>query len=177
MCIKRESDLFVAFSVGKWIQEVCDELYKSISERIQQPTAKQKISFCTDGNEQNRNAIEKYFNKDSVNYGQVIKDKIQQRIIGNHKRRVLGNIPYDEIKINNIDGFCSKLRARAGCFVRKTRNFAKKRKLIVNVLSITQTNHNFIEGKNGKTPAMKEGLITRILSWNDIFNMRLSINV
>ena len=107
MCIKRESDLFVAFSVGKWIQEVCDELYKSISERIQQPTAKQKISFCTDGNEQNRNAIEKYFNKDSVNYGQVIKDKIQQRIIGNHKRRVLGNIPYDEIKINNIDGFCS----------------------------------------------------------------------
>ncbi len=84
---------------------------------------------------------------------------------------------YANIKINKIDGFCSKLRARAGCFVRKTRNFAKKRKLIVNVLNITQTNHNFIEAKNGKTPAMKEGLTKKRWLWNDIFNMRLSINV
>ena len=93
-----------------------------------------------------------------MNFGQVIKDKIQMKIIGSHKRKVLGNISYSDIKINKIDGFCSKLRARAGCFVRKTRNFAKKRKLIVNVLNITQTNHNFIEAKKGKTPAIKEGL-------------------
>jgi hypothetical protein len=152
-------------------------LYNSISQRTQQPTLKQKISFCTDGNDQNKNAIEKYFNKDSVNFGQVIKDKIQMKIIGSHKRKILGNISYSDIKINKIDGFCSKLRARAGCLVRKTRNFAKKRKLIVNVLNITQTNHNFIEANKGKTPAIKEGLTKKIWTWNDIFNVRLSINV
>ena len=82
---------------------------------------------------------------------------------------------FSEIKINMIDGFCSKLRARIRCFVRKTRNFAKKRKLIKNVLHIIQTNHNFIEAKKGETPAMKERLMTKILTWDDVFNRRLTV--
>ena len=94
-----------------------------------------------------------------------------------HKRKVIGNLCYDKIKINNVDGLCSKLRARVGCFVRETRNFAKKRKQIVNLLHITQTNHNFIEAKNGVTSGMKEGLTSKSLSWNDIFEIRLSIKI
>ncbi|GEM_PF-3841584 len=86
-------------------------------------------------------------------------------------------MPFDEIAINNIDGSCSKLRARAGCFVRRTRNFAKKRKQISNLLHITQTNHNFIESVNGETPAMREGITKKIWSWNDVFNAELSINI
>ena len=78
---------------------------------------------------------------------------------------------------NNVDGFCSKLRARVGCFVRKTRNFAKRRKQITNLLHITQTNHNFIEFVNGITPAMKENLTKKIWSWNDVFSVRLSIKI
>ena len=97
-----------------------------------------------------------------MNYGQVIKDKEQQKVIGTHRRKVIGNLPFDKIAINNIDGFCPKLRARVGCFVRETRNFAKKRKQISNLLYITQTNHNFIESVNGKTPAIKEGLTIKI---------------
>lgn len=174
--IKRETNFFVAFSVGKWIQENCDELYGLIEKRTQQPTVKNKISFCTDANKQNENAIVKKFHKDSVNYGQVIKDKIQQKIIGMHRRKVFGNMSFSEIKINMIDGFCSKLRARVGCFVRKTRSFAKRRRLITNVLHITQTNHNFIEAKKRKTPAMREGLTNKIWKWNDVFNKMLSIN-
>lgn len=94
-----------------------------------------------------------------------------------HKRKVFGNLAYSEIRINKVDGFCSKLRARIGCFVRKTRNFAKKRKQIVNLLHIFQTNHNFVEAKSRVTPAMKESLQSKPLTWNDIFNMRLSINI
>ena len=177
LAYKRETDFFEAFSVGKWIQNTCDELYALISKRTQQPTYYNKINFCTDGNEQNENAIPKFFNKDCVNYCQVIKDKEKQIVIGIHKRKIIGNMPFDEIAINNVDGFCSKLRARVGCFVRKTRNFAKKRKQITNLLHIMQTNHNFIESDKGKTPAMREGLTKRILSWNDVFNERLSINI
>ncbi len=154
---------------------MCDELYSKVAERTQQPTLKNKIIFCTDANKQNENAISSYFNNDSVNYGQVIKDKEEQMIYGVHKRKVIGNLPYSEIRINNIDGFCSKLRARIGCFVRKTRNFAKKRKQISNLLHITQTNHNLIETKNRETPAMKERLTKEVWSWNDIFNVRLSV--
>jgi len=169
--------LFEAFSVGKWIQQTCNELYNKIAQITQQPTYYNKINFCTDGNEQNENAIPKFFNEDCVNYGQVIKDKEKQIVFGIHKRKVIGNLPFDKIAINNVDGFCSKLRARAGCFVRKTRNFAKKRKQISNLLHITQTNHNFVESVSGRTPAMREGLTNKILSWNDIFNVRLSFNI
>ena len=177
LAYKRETDFFEAFSVGKWIQDTCDELYALIAKRTQQPTYYNKIFFCTDANEQNENAIPKFFNKDCVNYGQVIKDKELQKVIGTHRRKVIGNMPFDKIAINNVDGFCSKLRARAGCFVRKTRNFAKKRRQIRNILHITQTNHNFIESVNGITPAMKEGLTSKVWSWNDVFNVRLSIKI
>jgi hypothetical protein len=175
--IKRDTNLFVAFSVGKWIQEVSDELYQLIKKRPQQPTYKRKISFCTDGNDQNENAIGKFFNKDCVNFGQVIKDKEKQKIIGQHKRKVIGNLSFSEIAINYIDGFCSKLRARIGCFIRKTRNFAKKRKRIENALHIMQTYHNFVEVRNGTTPGIKENLTKKIWTWNDVFNKRMLINI
>ena len=112
-----------------------------------------------------------------MNYWQVIKDKEKQIVYGIHKRKILGNMPFNKIAINNVDGFCSKLRARIGCFVRKTRNFAKKRKQIANLLHITQTNHNFIEVKSGETPAMKEGLTDKAWSWNEIFNVKLSVKI
>jgi len=156
---------------------VSNELYQLIANRTEQPTYKRKISFCTDGNDQNEKAIIKFFNKDCAKFGQVIKDKEDQKIVGQHKRKVFGNMSFSEIAINNVDGFCSKLRARIGCFVRKTRNFAKKRRRIENALHIMQTYHNLIEVKGGSTPAIKERLTKKIWIWHDIFNMRLSINV
>ena len=175
--LKRTTGLFVAFSVGKWIQTVSDNLYEQIAERSQQPDYKHKISFCTDGNDQNENAILKYFNKDCVHYGKVIKIREKQKVIGIQKETVFGNIWNNAISIAHIDGFCSKLRARIGCFVRKTRNFAKKRKQINSVLHITQTNHNFVEADCGITPAMKEHLTKKIWSWNDVFNARISLKI
>lgn len=172
--IKRETNFFVAFAVGKWIQPTCDEFYHTIAKRTAQPDYKHRISFCTDGNDQSINAIPKHFHKDSVRYGRVIKDKCGQMVIGAHQEKVFGNMDYSDISINNVDGFCSKLRARAGCFVRKTRNFAKRRKHINNVLHITQTNHNFINDNEKETPAMREGLLKRKLEWHDIFNVRTS---
>lgn len=172
--IKRETNLFVAFSVGKWTQTTCNEFYELIAKRTQQPTYKQKIIFCTDCNKQNLPAITKTFHQDSVQYGQVVKEKEGQIVIGTHPRQVLGAMPFSKISIAHVDGLCSKLRARTGFFVRKTRNFAKRRKLIPNVLQVWQLNHNVIEAEKGETPAMREGLTTKKWNWNDIFMVRLS---
>lgn len=108
-----------------------------------------------------------------MQYGQVVKEKEGQIVIGTHPRQVLGAMPFSEISIAHVDGLCSKLRARTGFFVRKTRNFAKKRKLIPNVLQVWQLNHNVIEAVKGETPAMREGLTTKIWDWNEIFAVRL----
>ena len=100
-----------------------------------------------------------------------------QIVVGTHPRQVLGAMPFSEISIAHVDGLCSKLRARTGFFVRKTRNFAKRRKHIFNVLNIVQTNHNVIEDEKGETPAMRERLTTKIWGWKDVFNVRLTFDI
>ena len=87
---------------------------------------------------------------------------------------ISGRVPKEDISITNIDGFCSKLRERISCFGRKARSFAKKKLCIEQRLEIFSIQHNFIETKKGETPAMKEGLQSKPLSWNDFFNIRLT---
>lgn len=165
--------MFAAFAVGKWVQDTCDELYVQIARRTQQPTYYGKIGFCTDGNDQNLNSMLKVFNKDCVNYGQVIKDKIAQKVIGSHVRKVLGNLAYSEIYINNVDGFCSALRERIKCSVRRAKTFAKKRSTIGELLAIYQAYHNLIKVDAEKTPCMLEGIASKVWSWGDLFHQRL----
>ena len=166
--------MFAAFAVGKWVEGTCEELYGQIAKRTQQPANYDRINFCTDGNDQNINSILKFFNKDCVNYGQVIKDKIMQKVIGSHVRKVFGNLAYSEIYINNIDGFCSALRERTKCSVRRAKTFAKKRSTISELLAIYQAYHNLIKIEAKKTPCMREGLTSKMWSWSDLFHQRLT---
>lgn len=167
--------MFVAFSVGKWVQEVCDELYELIAKRTQQPTYYNKISFCTDGNDQNENAILRFFNKDCVNYGQIIKDKEKQKVIGSHKRKVLGTMSYDKISIAHVDGLCKAFRERGKCFVRRASTFAKKRETIWIFMAVYQAYHNTIKVKEGETPCMREGMTNHVWSWGELLNTKISV--
>lgn len=166
--------MFVAFSVGKWIQEVSDELYEIVADRSQQPDYKHKISFCTDGNEQNENAIAKFFHTDSVNYGRVNKIRENQKVIGVHKENVFGYMSYDNISIAHVDGFCAALRERIKCAVRKSKTFVRKRKTIRELLAIYQAYHNLIDARQRATPCMKEGLVAEVWSWSKLLHTRLS---
>jgi len=165
----------VAFAVGKWVQETCNELYQKISERTQQPAYYNKINFCTDGNEQNKNALLEFFNKDCINYGQVIKDKEKQIVYGIHKRKVIGNLSFDQISMAHVDGLCSALRERMKCSVRDAKTFAKKRQTIKNLLGIYQAYHNLIDARLGKTPCMREGITSFIWSWGKLLNAKIDV--
>ena len=169
--------MFEAFAVGKWIQSVCNELYKKIAEITQQPTYYNKINFCSDGNEQNENALVEFFNKDCINYGQVIKDKEKQIVFGSHKRKVIGNLSFDEISISHVDGLCSALRERTKCSVRKAKTFAKKRQTIKDLLAIYQAYHNLIDARYGKTPCMREGLTDFIWDWGRLLNIKIGVEM
>ena len=139
------------------------------------PTRKRKLTIFSDGNKQNLTAIQNNFPQGNVNY--AIRKKIRQgqKVVGIVSKIVFGNLPRKDISINQIDGFCSKLRERISCFTRKARGFAKKKQCIEQRLEIFSIQHNFIETKKGKTPAMKEGLQSKPLTWNSFFNIRLSI--
>lgn len=167
--------MFLTFSVGKWLQEVSNQLYKKISERTEKPTYHNKIKFCTDGNEQNIKAIKKYFLKETAWYGQVIKDKQNNRVIGKHSRWVIGAIPLKEISIAHVDGLCSALRERVKCFVREAKTFPKKRRTIKDMLAVYQTYHNLIKAVERKTPCMREGITHCVWTWGKLLNAKISV--
>lgn len=117
----------------------------------------------------------KVFNKDCIDYGMVVKDKVKQKVIGSHSRKILGKIAHNEIYINNIDGLCAALRERISCFTRKGKTFSKKRKTIEELVGIYQAYHNLIKIKNGETPCMKEGLTNQVWTWGKLLNKKISV--
>ncbi len=145
-----------------------------MAKRLRFPTRKKRVTIFSDGNKQNMIAIPNNFPQSAVNYAIRKKVKIDQKIVGMISKVILGYVDKDKISITNIDGFCSKLRERISCFGRKARSFAKRRLCIEQRLEIFSIQHNFIEKKKGETPAMKEGLINKPLTWNEFFNIRLS---
>jgi hypothetical protein len=146
-----------------------------LSKRVRFPTNKRKITIISDGNRQNFIAIPNNFPQGNINHAIRKKIRINQKIVGVISKTILGNIPKGEISITQIDGFCSKLRERISCYTRKARSFAKRKLCIEQRLEIFSVQHNFIEMKNGKTPAMKEGLQRKPLTWETFFHKRLSI--
>jgi hypothetical protein len=174
LAFKRKTKFFIGFTVGKWNDFTCNDFYEMLSGRMRFPTRKRKITIFSDGNKQNITAIPKHFPKESVNYAIRKKVKLNGKIVGMVSRIVYGNIPKDLISINQIDGFCSKLRERISCFTRKARSFAKKKQCIEQRLEIFSIQHNFIEKKKGRTPAMLEGLQSKPLTWETFFYIRLT---
>ncbi len=174
MAFKRKTQFFICFVIGKWNDFTCNEFYSLLSKRVRFPTRKRKITIISDGNKQNLIAIPNNFPQGNINHAIRKKIRINQKIVGVVSRIILGNIPKDEISITQMDGFCSKLRERISCYTRKARSFAKRKLCIEQRLEIFSIQHNFIEMKKGKTPAMLEGLQRKPLTWNTFFHIRLT---
>lgn len=174
MAFKRDTQFFICFVVGKWNDYTCDLFYELLAKRLRLPTNKRRLTIFTDGNKQNRPGIVNHFPQGTVNYGLRKKIKVNGVIRGIVSKVIFGNIPKEDIGITQIDGFCSKLRERISCFTRKARSFAKRKLCIEQRLEIFSIQNNFIEKRKGITPAMREGLQSKPLTWNTFFNIRLT---
>ena len=115
-----------------------------------------------------------FWNKDCLRYGQVIKVREEQKVIGVYKKWIFGYGSYDKISIAHIDGYCSKLRERVSRFVREAKTFSKKRTMLKEMLDIMQAYNNLIEVKEkDKTPAMIERLVSCRWTWSRLLHKRL----
>ena len=171
---KRDTQFFIGFAVGKWNDETCDRFYQMLSSRLRFPTRKRKVTINTDGNEQNIGGIRKHFHVNAVNYSRRKKIRKNQKIVGVVSEIIFGNQDRTKIGITQIDGFCSKLRERISCFTRKARSFAKRTIGLEQRLEIFSVQHNFMEKKYGKTPAMGEGISTILWDWGKVLHTRLT---
>ena len=174
LACKRDTHFFIGFIVGKWNDETCDEFYKMLASRLRFPTRKRKVTINTDGNKQNITAIAKHFHTDAVRYAIRKKIKIGQKIVGVVSDIIFGNPDRSKIGITQIDGFCSKLRERISCFTRKARSFAKRKRGLEDRLEIFSVQHNFMEKKYGKTPAIREEITSKVWNWSGVLHERIS---
>jgi hypothetical protein len=174
LAFRRATQFFIGFVVGKWNDYTCNEFYSLLAKRLRFPTRKRKLTLFSDGNKQNLTAVPNHFQKEALNYAVRKKIRLNGKVVGIISKVIFGNLPKDEVSITQIDGFCSKLRERISCFTRKARTFGKKKLCIEQRLEIFSIQHNFIETKKGQTPAMKEGLQSKPLTWNSFFNIRLT---
>ena len=144
-----------------------------LSKRVRFPTTKRRITIISDGNKQNLIGIPNHFPQGCINHAIRKKIKINGKIVGIISKIILGNIPKDEISITQIDGFCSKLRERISCYTRKARSFAKRKIGLEDRLEIFSVQHNFMEKKKGKTPAIRECITAKIWNWSEILHARV----
>lgn len=175
LAFKRETQFFICFVVGKWNDLTCNLFYEVLAGRLRFPAMKRKLTIFSDGNRQNFTGIANNFPQSSYNHAIRKKIRINHEIVGVVSKTISGNVNKAEVGITQVDGFCSKLRERISCFTRKARSFAKRKLCIEQRLEIFSVQHNFIEVKKGKTPAMREGLHSKPLSWETFFQIRLSI--
>ena len=171
---KRDSQFFIGFTVGKWIEETCNEFYNMLASRLRLPTMKRKLTIFSDGNKQNITGLSNNFPQGTLHYAMRKKIKKGDKIIGIVNEIIFGNPHRELISIHNIDGFCSKLRERISCFTRKARSFAKRKKGLEERLEIFSVQHNYMEKKKGKTPAMREGITSKIGDWSMVLHARLT---
>jgi hypothetical protein len=64
------------------VQETAaDKLMKTVRKRCKMPKDNEKATFTSDGNSQYIGAILKNFKRNTVNYGQIIKERVNGRVI------------------------------------------------------------------------------------------------
>lgn len=159
--------------MGKWHSRTCNEFYELIKQRVRKPNRRHKLKIVSDGNDQNIESIKNNFNDFCVEYSQVLKIREDQKVIAVETRNVYGNMPEEKITMRQIDSYCGTLRERIPIYVRETKAFSKRRQNVENRLDIFQVYRNFLWKINGKTPAMKEGIVNRVFTWENIFSRRL----
>jgi len=140
------------------------------------PQDGEKVEVFTDGNDDYVYMLPRYFDVEDLNYGQLVKLRDEQgRLIGKERRVIFGDPDVDDIETTDVENFNGILRERLGRLVRKTKCISKKKQRLHCAISFFQFYWDFVSQiRRGKTPAMIEGLSTRIWTWHEFFYAKLN---
>ena len=65
---------------------------KTVRKRGKIPTKDEKAMFVSDGNDQYTKAIIKNFDVETINYGQLIKEREKGRVVGKTRTIIFGKV-------------------------------------------------------------------------------------
>lgn len=166
----------MAFAVGKWTKETCDQMIEQVYSRMELPFPDNKIEIFTDGNRDYANLLLNYYADTCINYGQLVKIRENGTLVGKEKRIIYGDPDLIDIETTDIENMNGILRERNGRLVRKTKCFSKQKTRLIQHLHFFQFYWNFINNfKRASSPAMIEGIANHLWTWHEFFYTQLTI--
>jgi len=180
--LKRRTRLQLGHAIGKRKQETCDKLMRKLCVRCKNPTKENKATFYSDGNDQYINSIEKYYDTETVNYGQLVKVKENGRLVRKEKRVVFGEPGW--IDTVYIERHNLTLRAGLSRLVRKTLSVSKVEDMLDRQMDLYEAYTNLIRIHGGltvrkegerdirRTPCMAEKVTDHRWSWEELLTFK-----
>ena len=146
-------------------------MLEKVSERVKLPLPDTKIQFFSDGNDDYKYVIPKYYADTCVDYGQLVKIREKGRVVDKIKRQIYGNPELADIETTNVENYNGILRERVGRLVRKSKCYSKKKSRLSNAVEFFQFHWNFMHKlKDKMTPGMIENLSDHVWNWDDFLS-------
>ncbi len=175
-CIKRESYLFVAYSLGKWTQRTCRMMFNKFFNCVELPFPDEKLEIFSDGNDDYIYVMPEFYAETCLNYGQIVKIKSGGKVIDKIKMAIYGNPSLDDIETTNVENFNGILRGCVGRLVRRSKCYSKKRSPLNYAVGLMQFYWNMIHLLPNKlTPAMVESISDHRWTWDEFLTSHYDI--
>jgi len=151
-------------------------MIEQLYNRIRLPFPDDKLEIYSDGNDDYTYVLSEYYAETCINYGQLIKIRENGNLIGKEKRIIYGDPDQADIETTETENFNSIMRERSGRLVRKTKCFSKLKRRLISALELFLFYWDFINNfRRGKSPAMLEGITTKLWNWHEFFYYKLTI--
>lgn len=163
------------------MQDTADELITAIKKRGKAPARDAKATFVSDGNDQYTTALLENFDADTINYGQLVKEREKGRVVGKTRTIIFGAMDNGDIDTVYIERYNLTLRHGISRLVRKSLCFSKCKEMLDNHLDVYQCYNNLIrtnstltlerpkgEKNINRTPCMAEGIADHVWTWKEL---------
>jgi len=187
---KADTKLHLAHSTGKRVQATADKLMETVRKRGQKPTEDAKATFISDGNDQYINAILDNFEAETINYGQLIKEREKGRVVSKTRMVIFGEVDEAGIDTVYVEIYNLTLRHGISRLVRESLCFSKCKEMLDNHLDAYPCYNNLIrvnsaltiKTKKGekdieRTPCMAEDITDHIWTWKEFLMFKVSHEV
>lgn len=157
-----------------------------VKSRSKVPDTDDKATFVSDGNDQYTTALFENFDVDTINYGQLVKEREKGRVVGKTRTIIFGSLEDGKIETVHVERYNLTMRHGISRLVRKSLCFSKCKDMLDDHLDLYQCYTNFIRTHSAltietpkgvrnseRTPCMAEGITKHPWTWKEFLMFKI----
>jgi hypothetical protein len=132
-------------------------LLETVRNRGKRPTEDEKATFISDGNDQYITAIPANFEAETINYGQLIKERERDRVVSKTRMVIFGDVDDAGIDTVYVGRYNLTRRHVISRLIRRSLCFSKCKEMLDNHLDVYQCYNNLIRVNSALTIKTEKG--------------------